>query len=274
MRPSELRRPSAPRRSGSIYFGLAAALFVAGGGLLVGNVLMASQGGVPVAQAASERPATGTSPRDVAAQIAESFAATRVTVAMGESTVPLTWSELGVTVDEDALPHAARVARQALDKSGDAPDLDAVRAALVATGAMPVIVERTAAARALEQLKARHDSAPRNAVMDLEERTIHRERPGKILDVYGSMGALAAAAQSGADRVELSMVELAPEVTLATMGIDDVSHVLAEFETRYSVTDAIRNFNLKLAASKLDGHVIPPARPSTISPESMTPAIR
>ena len=258
MRPSELRRPSAPRRSGSVYFGLAAALFVGGGGLLVGNVLIASHGGVPVAQAASERPATGTSPRDVAAQLAESFAATRVTVAMGESTVPLTWSELGAVVDHVALPHAARVARQALGGSGGAPDLDAVRAALVAAGAMPVIVERTTAARALEQLKARYDSAPRNAVMDLEERTIHRERPGTILDVYGSMGALAAAAQSGADRVELAMVEIAPEVTVATMGIDDVSHVLAQFETKYSVTDAIRNFNLKLAASKLDGHVIAP----------------
>jgi vancomycin resistance protein YoaR len=183
-------------------------------------------------------------------------------VAIGKNTVPLTWSELGAVVDREALPHAASVARQALgQRSGTpagAPDLDAVRAALIKAGSMPVTVDRAAAAKALEQLKARYDSAPRNAVMDLEQRVIHRERPGSILDIYGSMGALAAAAQSGADRVELSTVAIEPEVTVATLGIDDVSHVLAEFETKYSVTDAIRNFNLKLAASKLDGHVIEP----------------
>jgi vancomycin resistance protein YoaR len=241
-----------------VYFGLAAALLVAGGGLLGGHVLMASHGGVPTAQAASDRPATGTSASDLAAQIAESFAATPVTVAIGKSTIPLTWSELGAVVDHEALPHAAHVARQALDESGGPPDLDAVRAALATAGVMPVTVDRAAAAKALAQLKARYDSAPRNAVMDLEQRTIHRERPGSILDIYGSMGALAAAAQSGAERVELATVEIAPEVTVATLGIDDVSHVLAQFETKYSVTDAIRNFNLKLAASKLDGHVIKP----------------
>jgi vancomycin resistance protein YoaR len=240
-----------------VYFGLSAALLVAGGGLLAGHVLMASHGGVPTAQAASDGPATGNRASDLAAQVAESFAATPVSVVIGKSAVPLTWRELGATVDHEALPQAARALRRALE-SGSAPDLDAARAALATAGAMPVTVDRAAAAAALAQIKARHDSAPRNAVMDLEQRTIHRERPGSAVDIYGSMGALAAAAQSGADRVELAVVEIAPEVTVATLGIDDVSHVLAEFETKYSVTDAIRNFNLKLAASKLDGHVIKP----------------
>lgn len=261
MRPREHRRPSAGRGAGSVYFGLSAALLVAGGGLLGGHVLMSSHGGVPTAQAASDRPATGAGAHDLAAQIAESFVATPVTVDIGKSAVPLTWRELGAVTDREALPLAARVARRALDESsqsGGTPDLDKVRAALAQAGVMPVTVDRAVAAKALEQLKARYDSAPRNAVMDLEQRTIHRERPGSTLDVYGSMGALAAAAQSGADRVELATVETAPEVTVATLGIDDVSHVLAQFETKYSVTDAIRNFNLKLAASKLDGHVIKP----------------
>jgi vancomycin resistance protein YoaR len=253
------RQPT--RGPGSVYLSLAAALLVAGGGLLGGHVLMASHGGVPTAQAASDRLAPTTGATDLAARIietAETFTAAPVTVAIGKSTVPLTWSELGAVVDREALPHAASVARQALGDSAGAPALDAVRAALIAAGAMPVTVDRAAAAKAIEQLKARHDSSPRNAVMDLEQRVIHRERPGSILDIYGSMGALAAAAQSGADRVELATVEVAPEVTVATLGIEDVSQVLAEFETKYSVTDAIRNFNLKLAASKLDGHVIKP----------------
>lgn len=258
MRPSERFRTPAARGAGSVYFGLSAALLVAGGGLLAGHVLTASHGGVPTAQAASDGPASGARPRDLAAQIAESFAATPVSVVIGKNTIPLTWRELGATVDPEALPQAARVLRRALDQSGSTPDLDAARAALATAGVMPVTVDREVAAAALARLKTRHDSAPRNAVMDLEQRTIHRERPGSALDIYGSMGALAAAAQSGAERIELAVVEIAPEVTVATLGIDDVSHVLAEFETKYSVTDAIRNFNLKLAASKLDGHVIAP----------------
>ncbi|HWN69693.1 MAG TPA: VanW family protein [Haliangium sp.] len=258
MRPKAPPRPQT-RGPGSVHFSLAAALLVAGGGLLAGHVLMSSHVGVPSAQAAaSERPAPPNSAAALAAQIAETFAATPVTVAIGKNTVALTWSELGATVDDEALTHAASVARKAVDASGSAPDLDAVRAALAEAGAMPVTVDRATAAKALEQLKARFDSAPRSAVMDLEQKTIHRERPGSVLDIYGSMGALATAAQSGADRVELSTVEIAPEVTVATLGIEDVSQVLAQFETKYSVTDAIRNFNLKLAASKLDGHVIEP----------------
>jgi vancomycin resistance protein YoaR len=253
----QLHRPQQPTRGpGSVYFSLAAALLVAGGGLLGGHVLMASHGGVPSAQAASESPPPATSATDLAARIAETFAATPVTVAIGKDAVPLTWGELGAVVDRESLAHAAGVAREALGQS--APDLDAARAALAKAGAMPVTVDRAAAAKALEQLKARFDSAPRSAVMDLEQRVIHRERPGSTLDIYGSMGALAAAAQSGADRVELATVEIAPEVTVAALGIDDVSQVLAEYETKYSVTDGIRNFNLKLAASKLDGHVIKP----------------
>lgn len=251
-------RDTAHRGPGSVYFGLAAALLVGGGGLLAGHMLMASHGGVAPAEAAIQAPATGASATDLAAQIVESYVATPVEVVIGKNTVPLTWRELGAVVDLEALAHAGRVARRALDETGGALDADAVRAALIAAGAMPVTVDRDMAAQALERLKARYDSAPRDAVMDLDARTIHRERPGRVLDVYGSMGALAAAALSGAARVELATVEVAPEVTVATLGIDDVSHVLARFETKYSVSDSIRNFNLKLAADKLDGHVIAP----------------
>jgi vancomycin resistance protein YoaR len=251
-------RTPATRGSDSVYFGLAVAMFVAGGGLLGGHSVISTSAGVPSAEAASAPSAHGASETALVAQIADTFAATPVAAAIGKHTVTLTWGELGVVVDREALPHAARVARRAFEASASQPSLEDVRAALAQAGAMPVTVDRAAAAETLMQLKTRHDSAPRDAVMDLEQRTIHKERPGTILDVYGSMSALAAAAQSGADRVELATVQVDPEVTVATLGIDDVSHVLAKFETKYAVNDAIRNFNLKLAASKLDGHVLEP----------------
>lgn len=245
------------RGPGSAYFGLAAALLVSGGGLVGGHFLLTNRAGVPVAEAAS-RPAPA-APQDAGAvsRAAEAFVSTPVTVAIGKNTVALPWSELGAVVDAEALPHATAVVERAL-RGDDAENVDAVRAALAAAGAMPVTVDRARAAEALAKLKARFDSAPRDAVMDLEQRTIHKERPGSILDIYGSMGALAAAAQSGGDHVDLATVAMAPQVTVATLGIEDVSHVLATFETRYASNDAIRNFNLKLAASKLDGHVMRP----------------
>jgi vancomycin resistance protein YoaR len=66
------------------------------------------------------------------------------------------------------------------------------------------------------------------------------------------------AARSGAGQVELSTVRFPAEVTVESLGVEDISHVLASFETKYAVNDAERNFNLKLAASKLNGYVLRP----------------
>jgi vancomycin resistance protein YoaR len=94
--------------------------------------------------------------------------------------------------------------------------------------------------------------------MDLEARTIRDDEPGRGVDVYASLAALEAAARAGAGEVTLQMVPLPARVTRQTLGIDDISHVLGTWETHFSVSDKDRNFNLKLAASKLNGHVIAP----------------
>src|SRR5439155_19603068 len=46
--------------------------------------------------------------------------------------------------------------------------------------------------------------------------------------------------------------------TRETLGIDDISTVLGTYRTTFPVTDQTRNFNLKLAASKLNGVVLKP----------------
>lgn len=248
----------------STYFGLAAALLVTGGGLLAGHYLTTSNGGFPSAVAASRPTPVDAIDTDLVTRATEAFLRTPVTVAVSQTTTALPWSELGAGLDGEALAHATRVARRTLasELAGAAPDTvpgeDAVLHALAESGSLPVAVDRARAEAAMATLKARYDRAPRDARMDLEKRTIHHERPGSSIDAYASMSAIAAAAQSGADRVDLHTVALAPEVTVADLGIDDVSHVLARFETKYSVSDHIRNFNLKLAASKLDGFVMQP----------------
>jgi len=47
-------------------------------------------------------------------------------------------------------------------------------------------------------------------------------------------------------------------VTKQTLGIDDISTVMGHHLTKFPVTDRDRNFNLKLAASKLNGVVLRP----------------
>jgi vancomycin resistance protein YoaR len=49
-------------------------------------------------------------------------------------------------------------------------------------------------------------------------------------------------------------------VTRETLGIDDISTVMGHHLTKFPVTDRDRNFNLKLAASKLNGVVLKPGQ--------------
>jgi vancomycin resistance protein YoaR len=158
----------------------------------------------------------------------------------GEAT--LTWGELGVEIDPDELPRAAGRSAEALAR----------------TGSLPVRIDRPKAVKALTELKARTDRAPINAYLDLEARKIQDDSPGQGLDVWGSLPRLAAAARQHVTSVELESITVPANTTKANLGIDDISHVLGHYVTKFPVTDRDRNFNLKLAASKLDGVVLKP----------------
>jgi vancomycin resistance protein YoaR len=70
-----------------------------------------------------------------------------------------------------------------------------------------------------------------------------------------------AAAQTVSDKpatVELATVAIPANVTKQGLGIDDISEVMGHYETAFPVSDRDRNFNLKLAASKLNGVVLKP----------------
>lgn len=252
-----------------MYLGLAAALFAASGGLLGGYYLLADHA-VPSAEAAvravdratsgSREGATGGDLADLADLIetaAKGFLDQDVRVLIGEQTMSVPWSRLGVAVDREAVAGAARVVGRALAPTASQAE---VQSALAAAGAMPLVVDRDRAVQALETLKKRHDRGPKDARMDLEQREIHRDQAGLVVDVYGSLGAIEEAARSGADTVALRTVALPAEVTVETLGIDDISHVLARFDTKYAVNDRIRNYNLTLAASKLNGYVLQPGQ--------------
>ena len=176
-------------------------------------------------------------PRDVAALLSR-----QVELRTNTDTVKLTWGQLGIELDPG---EAGRVGSADL-------------AALATRGLIPVRLDRDKAVKSLLELKAKTDKAPINAYLDLEARAIEDDRPGQGLDVWGSLPRLLAGARSGAATIELATVAVPAASTKTAVGIADISQVLGHYETKFPVTDRDRNFNLKLAASKLNGVVLKP----------------
>jgi vancomycin resistance protein YoaR len=145
-------------------------------------------------------------------------------------TAKMTWADLGIETDPDE----------------------------VGKTAIPVKLDRDKAIKALFGLKAKFDKSPIDAYLDLEERQIHDDAAGVGIEIWGSLPRILAAARSGASTVELASVPVPASVTKATLGIDDISHVMGHYVTKFAATDRDRNFNLKLAASKINGVVLQP----------------
>ena len=238
-----------PRQRGAVMIGLAGGMFMVAAGLtgayyVVGTRSVASAATLAPGSVAS---AQGDAPRAAAAPAgsAEALldAPVRLTTATGEVTT--TWAELGVALDP------VELARTPM-----ATPADWTRFA--AQGALPVRIDRERAITALRLIKARHDRAPVNAYLDLEARQIHDDQAGQGLDIWASLTRIAVAARQGASTIELVTVPMPASVTRGALGIDDISHVLGHYETKFSVSDRDRNYNLKLAASKVNGYVMKP----------------
>jgi vancomycin resistance protein YoaR len=228
---------------GSVYLGIAGGLLVAAGGMF--GAYFVTQHKAGEARAATAAPtakadgsATGGS--GGALDLDAALAREVEVVAAGQK-ARLRWSELGVVVDADEVPRATG-------------GLDA----LAAAGRVPLRVDRAKAIAALSGLKARMDRGATDAYLDLEQRTVNAERAGVGLDVLGSLPRLEAAARAAAPTLELATVPVPARVTRDSLGIDDISSVLGTYTTKFAVSDKERNFNLKLAASKVNGYVMRP----------------
>lgn len=231
--------PSPPAQQGAILLGLAGGMLVVAGGLLGGYFVLGDRSVASAATAPANAPRPAADLTSVAALLSR-----EVTIATASGATRMTWAELGIEVDPD---EAARV--------GNAKLTD-----LAARGSIPVRIDRDKAVKALLQLKAKTDKNPLNAYLDLEARKILPDAPGQGLDVWGSLPRIAAAARQGAPKIDLATVPLPATVTKTGLGVDDISHVLGSYKTMFSVADKDRNFNLKLAASKINGVVLAPGQ--------------
>jgi vancomycin resistance protein YoaR len=223
------------RNRGSVYLGVAGGLLVASGGLFGAYLVTASKDKAAHA-------ATNPAPQQEGATLdLEPALTTTVEVDVAGQKTSLRWSELGAVPDDQELPRAR----------GTIADL-------AKAGRLPLRIDRDKAVAALGGLKAKLDRGAIDAYLDLEGRTIHAEKDGQGVDVLGSLPRLEAAVRGAAPSVELAVVPVPARVTRASLGIEDIGHVMGTHKTSYAVADKLRNFNLKLAASKVNGKVLQP----------------
>ncbi|MEB2313274.1 MAG: VanW family protein [Sorangiineae bacterium] len=125
---------------------------------------------------------------------------------------------------------------------------------------VPMVIEPERALAQLLVLKDELDRLPSDARLDLESRKLIPEVLGRLLDVDASLLVLERAVQSGARAVKLAFEERKPKRVASELAGVKFDGVLGYFETSYdrSSRAAARTFNLRLAASKLDGTVLLP----------------
>ncbi len=168
---------------------------------------------------------------------------------------PFSRALLGVEIDRVRL---AALLAQARDPGS------AMRRAAAPGGALvlpvPVVVRREVALRALLKLKDEVDRAPLDARFNLETRRLLPEQEGFYLDVYGTLARLEAGVLDAAAEIAAAHDRQTPRLLAGQMGGVGFGEVLGWFETRYTTDNKheARTFNLRLAASKLDGQVILP----------------
>ncbi|MCC6648099.1 MAG: VanW family protein [Polyangiaceae bacterium] len=196
---------------------------------------------------------------DHALEIVRKYAAGSLTLKLpGGERREVSRAALGAEIDKAYLSQLMLAAR---DPTSPMRRAHAARSP-TATLALPIAVRLDAARAevALLALKEELDRAPSDARLDLASRKLVPETLGYRLDVYATMALLDEALFKGRAEVEAAGEAIAPAVHAKDLGNVTFDEVLGWFETRYSADKKheARTYNLRIAASKLDGHILVP----------------
>jgi len=125
---------------------------------------------------------------------------------------------------------------------------------------VPVSLSSERAIATLLELKDHVDRPAIDARLDLQTRKLLPEQDGIQLDVHGTLATLQHAMHNGENEVEAVVSKVEPRLRSEQLGNVTFDSVLGYFETNYArgAKHELRTFNLRLAASRLDGHVILP----------------
>ncbi len=125
---------------------------------------------------------------------------------------------------------------------------------------VPIRIDAAKATPVLLAIKDGVDQPATDAFVDLAKRELQPEKHGFRLDVYGTLARIDGALREGESSVTAAVDRIEPRVLAAQLGNVKFDHVLGYFETRYSRSARYRarTYNLRLAASRLDGTVLLP----------------
>ncbi|RLB62970.1 MAG: hypothetical protein DRI90_07880 [Deltaproteobacteria bacterium] len=125
---------------------------------------------------------------------------------------------------------------------------------------VPIRIDTAKAMPVLLDIKDGVDQPATDAFVDLAKRELRPEKCGFRLDVYGTLARIDVALRRGERSATVAVERIEPRVLAAQLGNVKFDHVLGYFETRYSKSTRYRarTYNLRLAASRLDGTVLLP----------------
>ncbi len=174
---------------------------------------------------------------------------------------PIVPAKLGAEIDrvrlsslvKDVLDPKSALIRRYRERLEDDPDARIVLP-------VPVRIDPQRALDALVSIKETVDRAATDAAIDLDKRELRPDEVGFRLDAYGTLARLDAALRRGASQVAVQGERVEPRIKASMLGNVKFDAVLGWFETSYSTAAKYkaRTYNLRLAASKLDGTVLMP----------------
>lgn len=172
--------------------------------------------------------------------------------------VELRRADLGITIDRVRL---AEFVQAALAPDGVVRKAHAVRAPDKPLDVpLPITIDAKLTLARLLDIKAETDLPASDAKIDVDARKVQPEQVGHRLDVYATLARIEAGLRDGVAEVDAAVINDVPSVVAASLAGIKFDHVLGWFETRYTPgkKSEDRTFNLRLAASKLDGRVVMP----------------
>lgn len=169
-------------------------------------------------------------------------------------------SALGASIDTTRLTRLVRDARdptsamsarlrRANEKTKKRPSLP-----------VPVSVEVETALPVLMRVKDELDRAPADARLDLEKKSIVAHVTGQLLDIDATLQAIDGALAEGTLSAKAKVLAREPKRRAEELASIKFDAILGQFDTKYSRAEKAedRTYNLRLAASKLDGTVLLP----------------
>ncbi len=193
-----------------------------------------------------------------AAHIADAWEARPLVLELAGERIEGTRASMGAVVDRGALAASIAQARDARSLMRRFHDEE--RALEPIALPLPIVPSPEALARLLAERKDRLDTRAVDARIEPRTGRVVPETTGRYLDVFATLEAAYRAATDDAEHVEARIVARAPTRSAADLANVRVEAVLGAYETHYSTLEDARDrtYNLRVAASKVDGTVLMP----------------